>query len=161
MVQPFANIPFIKRVALRKATIVRSTRFRSHVNVRSKSSEHCRRPLGLSLLGHDQRLDRPEWKSGCIHHCGTRNAGISIPENHPASYRDTRSDGFVPKLRQRRLLNGIIVQPDISMRPVAFNDIGQLMIHGNIHSPVPFAGRYPFWIASSSDMYSPGFVLPK
>jgi len=33
------------------------------------------------------------------------------------------------------------------------NNMGQLMIRGHSHSPVPFAGRHPFWTASFSDMY--------
>jgi hypothetical protein len=41
-----------------------------------------------------------------------------------------------------------------------FNYMGQSEIHGHSHSPVPFAGRYPFWTASFSDMYSPRLVLP-
>jgi hypothetical protein len=31
---------------------------------------------------------------------------------------------------------------------------------GPVPSPVPFAGRYPFWNASFSDIYSPRLVLP-
>src|ERR1700730_10347283 len=27
-----------------------------------------------------------------------------------------------------------------------FHNFGQFMIHSHNHSPVPFAGRYPFWI---------------
>jgi hypothetical protein len=36
-----------------------------------------------------------------------------------------------------------------------FNSMGQSKIHGHSHSPLPFAGRYPFWTASSSDRYPP------
>ncbi len=32
--------------------------------------------------------------------------------------------------------------------------------HDHSHSPAPFAGRYPFWIASFSVMNSPCFVAP-
>jgi hypothetical protein len=40
------------------------------------------------------------------------------------------------------------------------NNMSQLMIHCNNHSPVSFAGRYPFWTASFSVMNSPCFVAP-
>jgi hypothetical protein len=42
-----------------------------------------------------------------------------------------------------------------------FNCMGQFKIHCHSHSPVPFAGRYPFWIASFSDRYSPCLVFPE
>jgi hypothetical protein len=41
-----------------------------------------------------------------------------------------------------------------------FNGMGQSKIHSHSHSPMPFAGKYPFRTASSSDMYSPRLVLP-
>jgi hypothetical protein len=41
-----------------------------------------------------------------------------------------------------------------------FNSMGQIKIHGHSHSPVPFAGRYPFWIATFSDIKAPSLLLP-
>ena len=35
-----------------------------------------------------------------------------------------------------------------------FNRMGQLIVHRHCHSPLPFAGKYPFWTASSSDRHS-------
>jgi hypothetical protein len=47
-----------------------------------------------------------------------------------------------------------------TLNDTIFNSMGQSKIHGHNQSPIPFAGRYSFWIASFSAINSPRTVLP-
>src|SRR5260221_11771232 len=91
-----------------------------------------------SATGPCCRQYRRDQRLGCIGQIFIVELVEIVFNSHPTTIICTRKRLFKPPL----------------------NDTGQLVIYSHCYSPVPFAGRYPFWIASFSVINSPCGGLP-